>query len=70
MDLMDMSTRGTSVRNDYSFAMLCVDVGSRRVRGEPMKTRRGTDAVAALRRMRAGLGDSIPKVISTDGFHE
>ena len=65
MDLIDFSTRGTNVRNEYSYAMLCVDVGTRRVRGELMKTRQGTDSVAALRRMREGLGD-LPKVLSTD----
>ena len=65
MDLIDLSTRGTSVGNNYSYAMLCIDVGSRRARGELMKTRRPRDAVAALRRMRAGLGD-IPMVLSTD----
>ena len=65
MDQMDMSTRGTSVGNTYSYAMLCVDVGTRRVRGEPLKTRRGADTVAAFRAMREGLG-RVPKVLSTD----
>lgn len=65
MDLVDMSSRGQSVGNEYSFAMLCVDVGTRRVRGQLMKTRQGWESVAALGRMRAGLGD-VPKVLSTD----
>ena len=31
MDIMDMSTRGTTVGNEYSYALLCVDIGTRRV---------------------------------------
>ena len=31
IDFIDMSSRRTNARNKYSFAMLCVDVGTRRV---------------------------------------
>ena len=34
MDIMHMSTRGTNVKTKYSYALLCVDIGTRRVRGE------------------------------------
>ena len=57
IDLVGMSSRGTNVRNEYSFAMLCVDVGTRLVRGQLMKTIQGWENVAALGRMREGLGE-------------
>ena len=67
MDLMDMSTRGTSVGNTYSMAMLCVDVGTRRVRGQLMKTRRGADTVAAFRAMR-GPGARAQGFVDRQGY--
>ena len=65
MDIMDMSTRGTTVGNQYSYALLCVDVGTRRVRGELLKTRTGKEVADAFRKMREGEGH-IPIVLDTD----
>ena len=65
MDIMDMSTRGTTVGNQYSYALLCVDIGTRRVRGQLLKTRTGKDVTEAFQKMREGEGH-IPKVLDTD----
>ena len=48
-DIMDMSTRGTSVGNQYTYALLCVDIGTRRVRGQLLKTRTGKEVTEAFR---------------------
>ena len=64
MDILDMSSRGTGVGNEYSFALLAVDVGSRRVRGELMKSRSGEECRRAFRALRDR--QRVPKVIDTD----
>ena len=63
-DLLDMSTRCTAVGNQYSYALVCVDVGTRRVRGALMPSKSGEDAKTALEKLRRGVDG--PKVLSTD----
>ena len=65
MDIMDMSTRGTSVGNQHSYALLCVDIGTRKVRGQLLKTRTGKEVTEEFRKMRDGEGH-VPKVLDTD----
>ena len=56
MDIMSMETRGTSVGNQYSYAPLCVDIGTRRVRGQLLKTRTGKEVTKAFGKMREDEG--------------
>ena len=64
-DLMDM----TSWNQEWKFALICVDIGTRKVRAGPMRNKEPREAVRALMEIRTDAdvhGQGVPKVLDTD----
>jgi hypothetical protein len=65
VDLIDQTSRNAKANEDFRYALVAVDVWSRRVAGVPMKTKTPDEAIRAINQITGALRGT-PQVIETD----
>ena len=71
-DLMDFKSRTPEKNDGNRSALVCIDVFSRMIYAEPLKTKTPEEVAAAFQRIqrKAGGGERIPREVSTDAGAE
>lgn len=65
VDVLDQSSRDAKANDGYRYALVAVDVWSRRVAGVPLRTKTPNEAIRALNEASKQLG-GVPRTIATD----
>ena len=65
LDLIDYSSKDAAKNNGFKYALVAVDVFSRRVMAAPMRSKTAADAAAALQQIK-DVGGFWPSVVDTD----
>ena len=68
-DLMDFKSRTPEKNDGFRLALVCVDVFSRMLYAEPLKTKEPEEVAAAFQRIKRAAG-AVPKEVSTDAGAE